>query len=70
MGATAWAVYGLADRALRGGGGLGNVLSLGAAILLAVIVYGAAAILSRSITAEDMRLIPGGEKLAKLLHMR
>ncbi len=70
MGATAWAVYGLAGRALRGGGGLGNVLSLGAAILLAVIVYGAAAILSRSITAEDMRLIPGGEKLAKLLHMR
>ena len=70
MGATAWAVYGLVDRVLHGGGRLGNVVSLGAAILLAVIVYAVAAILSRSITREDMRLIPGGEKLANLLHMR
>ena len=69
MGGAAWAVYGLTDRAIHGGR-LGAVVSLGAAILLAVIVYAAAAILSRAITREDMGLIPGGEKLARLLHMR
>ncbi|MBO5555801.1 MAG: polysaccharide biosynthesis C-terminal domain-containing protein, partial [Oscillospiraceae bacterium] len=69
MGGAAWGVYGMADRAIRGGR-LGAVVSLGVAILLAVAVYAAAAILSRSITREDMKMIPGGEKLARLLHMR
>ena len=70
MGAAAWAIYGLAARALHGGGRLSAVVTLGAAILLAVAVYAVAAIVSRSITREDMRLIPGGEKLARLLRMQ
>ena len=39
-------------------------------ILAAVIVYIVAAILLRAVTREDMKLIPGGEKIARILHMR
>ncbi|MBR1457461.1 MAG: polysaccharide biosynthesis protein [Oscillospiraceae bacterium] len=70
MGAAAWAVYGVTARALHGGGRLDEIAQLGAAIVLAVVVYAVVAIVTRSITREDMRLIPGGEKLADLLHMR
>ena len=69
MGAVAMGVYGLLDRIL-GHGRIGLLLALAAAILMAVVVYVAAAVLSRSVTREDMHLIPGGEKIAKLLHMR
>ena len=68
MGLTAWAVYGLLGRV--GHGLMGLVLGLGGAILAAVAVYLVLVIVLRLITREDMRLIPGGEKLAKLLHMR
>lgn len=60
--------------------GLGNVLDYGsriqmaagmcAAILAAAVVYTVSAIVLKAITAEDMKLIPKGEKVAKLLHMR
>ena len=40
------------------------------AILAAVIVYFVSVIALRGITREDMKLIPGGEKVAKILHMR
>ena len=70
MALTAWAVYGLCDRLIPLSGTLGLVLCLGLAILAAVVVYVVAAILTRSITKEDMHLIPGGEKIAKLLHMK
>ena len=43
---------------------------MAAAIAAAVLVYLAAAIVTRSLTKEDMKLIPGGEKLARLLRMR
>ena len=69
MGVTAWAVHGAVAHAVRGGR-LGLILSLGAGMAAAVVVYAAAAILSRSITKADMALIPGGEKIARLLHMR
>ena len=70
MGLTAWAVFGVCSRAFPGRGALGLILPLGAAILAAVIVYVAAAVASRSVTKEDMHLIPGGEKIAKLLRMK
>ncbi len=70
MGLTAWGVYGLCERALSGRIGHAGLLSLAAGILAAVLVYVAVAILSRSVTREDMQLIPGGEKIAKLLHIR
>ena len=40
------------------------------AVAAAVIVYFVSVIALRGITREDMKLIPGGEKVAKILHMR
>ena len=70
MGAAAWAMYGLCGRALMRQGRFGMLLAMAVAILAAVIVYLAAVIVSKSVTKEDMKLIPGGEKIARLLHMR
>lgn len=73
MGAGAWGVYGLAARALRLGpdsSGLMTLLALGAAIAVAVVVYVVMVVVTRSVTLEDMKLIPKGEKIAKLLHIK
>ena len=69
MALVARGVFGLCARVL-GQGRTGLLLGLAAAILLAVVVYVAAAVLSHSVTKEDMHLIPGGEKIAKILRMR
>ena len=69
MGLTAWGVYGLCARAL-GSGRIGTLLAMCAAIGAAVIVYLVTAIVFRAVTKEDMKLIPGGEKIARILHMR
>ena len=70
MGASAWAVYGLAGRFVGTDGRMQMLLCLAAAILVAVAVYLVSAIALRTVTREDMGLIPGGDKLARLLHMR
>ena len=73
MGACAWAVYGLAARVLHVGpesSGLVTLVTLGAAILVAVVVYVVMVVVTKSVTMEDMKLIPKGEKIAKLLHIR
>ena len=73
MGAAAWAVYGLAARVLHVGAGGSRIAMLAAmcaAIAVAVVVYLVMVIVSGSVTMEDMKLIPKGEKLAKLLHMK
>ena len=72
MGACAWAVYGLAARVLHvpGRGGLPLVLALLCAIAVAVVVYAVMVVVTKSVTLEDMKLIPRGEKIAKLLHIR
>ena len=70
MGASAWAVYGLAGRGLGTGSYFAMAACAGLAILAAVIVYVVSVIAMRVITKEDMSLIPGGEKVAKILHMR
>ena len=69
MGLTAWGVYGLGAR-LLGQGRIGTLFAMCVAIGAAVIVYLVAAILFKAVTKEDMKLIPGGEKIARLLHMR
>lgn len=69
MGLTAWGVFGLCSRALAPSRH-GVLLALGAAIFAAVVVYLLAAISLRAVTREDMKLIPGGEKIARILHMR
>lgn len=70
MGASAWAVYGLCGRVLMRLGRFGMLLAMAVAIAAAVAVYLVAVIVSKSVTKEDMKLIPGGEKIARLLHMR
>ncbi len=70
MAAFAWSVNGLAERFLPGVGRLHTMLCMLAAILAAVAIYLFMTVALRTITKEDMKLIPGGEKLARLLRMR
>ena len=72
MAACAWAVYGLAARLLHVGqsGRIMLAAALIVAIGIAVAVYLVMVIVTRSVTLEDMKLIPKGEKIAKLLHIR
>ena len=70
MGIVAWGSCRLAEMLIKGEGRLYVLAQMLVAVLFAVIVYLFAAIRLRAVTAEDMSLIPGGEKVAKLLHMR
>jgi len=69
MGASAWGIYTLALRVIGAASRMKSVLCLGVAIAVAVIIYLVAAISLRTITNEDMKLIPGGEKIGKILRM-
>ena len=79
MGAGAWAVYGLLERALIALGMVGetgaqtlsrtgNAVAAFSAIGAAVIVYFVLVLLTRAISKEDLLLMPKGEKIAKILH--
>ena len=85
MGAAAWGLYGLVSRALhvppfremsamvRAGQPVSRIsmlLCLGFSIAAAVVVYLVMIIVTRSVTLEDMKLLPKGEKLARLLRIR
>lgn len=70
MGAAAWLIYSGCARIFGSDGSAKAVVCLGISILAAVVVYGVAAISLRSITKEDVELIPGGEKLGKILKLR
>ncbi len=80
MGAAAWGIYGLLEMCLSGviSSGIGRLsagwivtaISAIGAIGVAVIVYLVMVISMRAVTLEDMKLIPKGEKIAKLLHIR
>ena len=39
-------------------------------ILIAIVVYVVMIVVTKSVTLEDMKLIPKGEKIAKLLHIK
>ena len=69
MGAATWAVYGLASLVL-GEGWMRMALAMLCSVAVAVVVYLVLIIVTRAVTLEDMKLIPKGEKLAKLLHIR
>lgn len=73
MGAAAWAVYGLLSKIMSRGGMLGRVpmaLSMLVAIGVAAVLYLVMIIFTRSITMDDMKLIPKGEKIGRLLHIK
>ena len=70
MGASAFGVYSLCSRLIGTAGTLKMFVSMALAVVAGVIIYAVAVIRSRAITNEDMKLIPGGEKLGRLLHMK
>ena len=70
MGASAFGVYSLCSRLIGTAGTLKMFVSMALAVVAGVIIYAVAVIRSRAITDEDMKLIPGGEKLGRLLHMK
>jgi stage V sporulation protein B len=85
MGLGAWAVYGLSSKVLMSVGILcevdkltGNVVDLSRAgnamasmlaILVAVVIYAVLVVLLRAISREDLKLMPKGDKIAKLLRI-
>lgn len=70
MAVVAYGVYTLCASVLAPVGRLNLIVDLGAAIVAAVAVYVVFAIKLRAITAEDMSLIPKGQKIARILHMK
>jgi stage V sporulation protein B len=73
MGVAAYSVYGIVSRlgyGVLGGGRMAVIIYLATAMIAAVIVYFVLIIVTRTLTREDMRLLPKGEKLANLLKIR
>ena len=71
MGAAAWAVYGLSARALGGAASYGqNVLCLLLGIGTGVVVYAVLVIALGILRAEDLRSVPHGRTIARILRLR
>ena len=72
MGLCAWAVHGLVFRPLSAGHSVyrANAIATLAGICAGAAVYGVLVIALRILRAEDVRAIPHGEKLIKLLHLK
>ena len=71
MGVAAWAVYGLISKVLSGHSAYGaNALATFCGILAGVVVYGVLVIALRILRAEDVKSLPKGEKIAKLLRLK
>ena len=70
MGAFAWLSFKGLMAIMPIHGTMGMFVSMMLAILIAAAVYVLAVIKTGCITREDMKLIPGGEKVANLLHMK
>lgn len=66
MGAAAWASHGLLVNFLH----LSSRLATVGAIVIAVAVYAALVLALRVISKEDLALMPKGEKIAKILHIK
>lgn len=71
MGAAVWCVY-HAGAAILGGTPAWKMQALltGAAIVVGVVVYLAAIVKTRAVTASDLNRIPHGERLCRLLHIQ
>ena len=73
MATVAFFAYELLSRlgsGIIGGGRMAVTVFLAGAIIVAVVVYAVLIIATKTITKEDMALVPKGEKLAKLLRIR
>lgn len=72
MGGAAWAVHGFLFRALSGGHSVygTNAIATLCGILAGVFVYAILVAAMRILRAEDLKTVPHGARLAKLLHLR
>ena len=70
MGIAAVACYSLCSMVFHMGGKIGMLLSMMIAIIVAVCVYVVTVIKARCITYGDMKMIPGGERIGRLLRMK
>ena len=67
--AAAWGSHGLLSWVLNGSLGR-DILATALAILVGVVVYAILVLALRTLTREDLEMMPGGKKLAKILHIR
>ena len=70
MGLAAWACFGLGRRLIHIPGRVGLLGAMLVAVIAAVVVYVVCVVALRAITREDLALIPKGEKIAALLHIK
>ena len=72
MGACAWSVHGFVNRVLSAGHSAygANAIGVMCGIGAGVVVYGILVIALRILRAEDVRSIPKGEKIIKLLRLK
>ena len=73
MAGSTWIVYGLCEKMILpvlGGGKIALFVCLGLAILFGVVIYCAMAVILHAVTRADMKLLPKGERIADLLHIR
>ena len=68
MAAAAWGSHGLLSRVLYGSLGK-DMLATAGAILVGVVVYAVLVLALRTLTREDLEMMPGGKKLARVLHI-
>ena len=64
MGGAVWAGYGFLSRHM------GNTVSVGGSILMGVVVYAILVVVLRIVSKDDLSLMPKGDKIARLLHIK
>ena len=69
MAAAAWGCHGVLARVFHGSF-LMNAVAVGGGILAGVVVYVILIVALRVLSREDMEMMPKGDKIAKLLHVR
>ena len=69
MAAAAWGCHGVLARVFHGSF-LMNAVAVGGAILAGLVVYVILIVALRVLSKEDMEMMPKGDKIAKLLHIR
>lgn len=70
MGVAAWSVYVLMGQLIGTGPWKNMALCMLVAIFAAVVVYLVATVALRTLTYSDLEKVPGGKKLAAILHIR
>ena len=66
MAAAAWATYGLLTNFLHMGNSLATIGGIGVGVVVYLVLVLALRVLSR----EDLELMPKGDKIAKILHIK